>query len=760
MLYNADKPLTLAEIQADPAIALQLVNLAKRRYWVSADAVRPWHEKWVRFYKIYRSIVDAVDDADEANYMISYAFGIVEDLVSKIAEPILQLKPPCRVAAKMVGHEQQADNFSSIASNYFQSSRYQLEKTEGIREMIITGNSWEMDGWAADYANGRMWAKVPSVTVVDKIKSILTGKIFNTPTAAPYNETREIPYQIPLKCGYFTRFPWAFDVYPEPGVRNVRDMHWLLEQERSVAVEDLSRRTFMDPQTMQRVGLFDFTQLLKDIGAHEPGSIRPIPIDMKHDYGKEAQDAMAGMETERSQWSQLDMDRVSLLWVWEPNRMYAIANGQYIVAYRENIFQVPRIPYRLNVYTPQKEFLFGLGALEPVESQLYELADIHKLSMRNWVRIINRMVAYNEDAIPYIDDFKPRAGGKVRVRVGLGGNIASEIMPIEQPDVTQSMLAMESNTKGLMERVISLADYSPGVDGTKQTHKTLGGLMEISKNLAQRTTTVRRMLLSNYQDQMWFMEKLYSQFMLDKTPFTVYGPDGSTRLSQFDLWDIHTNGTGFDFIIEYDPSFGDDALLRNQMMVLLDTGLKYENARMMMQRKDLPQIDLGDIMRRMFKAFGWSDTSNILKMASGELDPQAEFNMMLSGQPVAPQAGEDLIKHLIEHSIQKQSPKLKQGIADGSVDPKVMAMLQAHIQATELLIMQVMKNPDAIAQQHVMQAIAASSGMPQGGQLPGQAGGNPQLSAGSLNGSATGMGLTVPNSRTPTPRDSGMTERV
>lgn len=756
MLYNPDKPLTLQQIQADPILHDQLVGLAKKRYMASAEYVKPWHERWVRFYKLYRAIADAVDDNDEVNFMISYAYGIVEDLVSKISEPIMQMKPPCRVAAKQDGQQQQAENFAAICASYFATSRWQLEFTESTREQVIIGNSWENDCWAAEYSKGKIWAKVKGETMIDQIKGF-AGKMLNMPTKTSFQQTTEVDHNYAEKVGYHTRFPNAFDIFPEPGIKNVRDMHWLIEQERSVAIADLLKKTYEDPKTRQRMSVFNFDALLKAKGPHEPGAIQPIPMDAKSDFGKEARDAQLGQDSEDAQQSHADMDQVFLIWVWEPNRMFAVANGTHVVAYRENVFHVPRIPYRLKVYTKQKEFLYGTGAIEPIESQLYELTDIHKLSMRNWVRLINRMVAYDDEAVPYPDDFKPRAGGRIRVRPGPGGSVAGSIHTVDYPDVTQSMLAQESNTKGGIERVIAVADYSPGVEGTKQTHKTLGGLMEISKNVAQRTTTIRRMILAGFQEQQWFMEKLYSQFLMEKQPFTIYGPDGSTRLSQFDLWDIHTGGTGFDFIIEYDPSFGDDALLRNQMMVLLDAGIKYENARVQLGDGKLAKCALDEIMRRLLKGFGWLDTSKILSHPDGVVDPMAEFQIMMDGQPVAPNPKEDLVKHLIEHYVQKNSPQFRKGVADGSIDPRMMQLLDAHIMATELLIDQALKNPEALAQAKIVETIKMTAGR---NPLPGAAGGNPEFSQGNLrNGAAAGVPvMNGPN--TPTPRGVGMTEAI
>lgn len=759
MIYDPNRPLTLAQVIADRNIHDSLAKLGQQRFTLSAEYVKPWHEKWVRYYKIYRSIVDAVDDPDEPNFGVSYAYGIIEDLVSTISEPILQMRPPCRVAPKKIGHEQAADNFSAICTSYFHTSRYQLEFTESIRELCIIGNSWEFDTWASDYAPGRKWSKVMQETFIDKVKG-LGGKMFglSKPESVPFEATAEVEYDVPVRVGYQTEFPSAFDVFPEPGVKNVRDMHWLLRQERSVAIADLQKRKYKDPKTGQMVPLFDFSIMLKEKGDHEPGAIQPILMEGKADYGQMAKDAMAGEATDKAD-TMNDMDRVSITWVWEQNRLFALANGIYVVAYRENVFQVPRIPARLKGYTPQKESLFAIGAIEPVENQLYELQDIHKLSMRNWVRIINKMVAYRENSVPFKDDFKPRAGGKVRVRTELNESIADVMMPIDMPDVTTSMLNQESNTKGLIERTIQVADYSPGTDGTKQTHKTLGGLMEISRNVAKRTTTVRRMVLAGFQDQMWFMEKLYSQFQMEKQPFTTYGPDGSTRLAQFDLWDFHTDGLGFNFIIEYDPSFGDDAIARNQNLVLLDSTIKYENARVQLGDPKMPKANMAEVMRRVYKSFGISDTSGMLKDPDGILDPMTEFNLMMEGQPVAPNPKENLIEHLIEHIIQANSPKMQSALADGTMNPKAAALLQAHIEGTMFMIGQIMRNPQAAAQAKVAEAVMTAS-MGQRRPMPGAPGGNPEFAQGSIVGTGAAAGIDTKQPVPVTKKNSGQPERI
>lgn len=700
--------LTLEQVMQDNNKQTELLQLGLRRWQASSRYVQPWFEKFVRYFKMYRSIVDEVDDTDEPNTALSYAYGIVEDLVSKISEPILQMRPPCRVEPKRAKHALAAEKFAAVCSTYFHGSRYQLEFTESIREMVICGNAWEADGWSNVYEKGQRWEKVQKTKPMEGIKGFL-GKILPIKAEVPYEAIEEKDYEYPVRVGYNTRFPWIFDVFPEPGVKNVRDMHWLIEQEREVALDDLKKAMRTDPNTGALTPLFDLTMLEANESKTSAGFIQPSQPLTDSDYGAEALMALSGQDDYTSQNNQPDMSKVHLLWVWERDRVFVIANQKYVIGYQERFFHVPRIPYRLKVYTPGKEFLFGMGALEPVESELHQLSDIHELAMRNWIRIVNQMVAYDEDMVQHKDDWKPRAGGKIRVKTSAGRSVRDAFAAVNQQDVTGTMLGQESNIKGLIERGLSLADFSPGVEGTKPTHKTLGGLMEISRKIAQRTTTIRRMVLSNFQDQMWFMQKLYTQFQFDKAPFTVYGADGSTSLAEFDMWDIDTGGEDFNFIIEYDPSFGDDALMRNQMMALLDTSITFMKARQAFGGKEMEEVDLAEIMRRIFRAFGWSDTSGILRKPSETRSPEDELQMMLKGQPVAPQPGENMGEHLIDHYIQKNSAALKKGIETGKIDPKVMVLIDAHIEATIHSMMMTAQNGEELARGK-MAAMEASSG--------------------------------------------------
>jgi len=697
----------------------ELIELGLKRYSRSKRYFRPWHKRWVRYYKIWRALLDAVDeiqDADEPNSFIPYVFGMLEDIVSRVTEPLFRLTPPCKPKPKRNKHIRAAENFDTIARQFFSGSRYQIEYIGSTKEETITGNAWEKDVWAQEYEKGKRWQRVQKQSVLGTIQT-LAGKVI--PSAAPVTSVgfEEVEAEYPSKVGYTTEFPSVFYTHPEPRVKNVRDLHWIVEEEPSVAIEDLEKRFELDPETGEKRPMYDLTEVMKDAQAkatNEPqrARIQPIaPADTGDDFGRVALEVVSGDIEDQGQVAiEDDMDRLHILHVWEKNRVWTIANGKYLLRVKDFPFHVPRLPFRLRVYTIDPQFLYGMGAVEPIEDMQYELNDIHNLSMANWIRIINKMLAVQADKLVSVDDLEPRAGGRIRFKGNT--NVHQAIAAIDHADVSPSMLTMESNSKGIMERALSIADLAPGVQGTKQTHDTATGLIEIQRNVAVRMSTIRRVHMANFQDQMWMMEKMFSQFQFQPVPFRQYGHDGQTVMVELSNSDIDTQGDGFDFVFDHDPSFGDDQVQRRQFMAFLELAYKYEEWRRNAGDPSDEKVNVPEIMRKLSLSFGWSETSQIMKPANLTMDPGREFEIMVGGGKAEVRSGEDLIGHLIQHLIQRQSPVFTQGLQTGKIPPEVADVLDEHIQETMNTIQEVLQDPQAVAQARIQDTLA--TGRPSG----------------------------------------------
>ncbi len=668
-------------ILADPAKHGELITLAGQRRQASQEFYQPRLDAFIRFYKIYSALKDASDDDDESNTGPSYAFGIIEDATAALSESMLNSKIPTPARPRHIQDEEKAEKFNAMVGTYFASGQYQSDYPQSVRERMICGPSWEFDGWACQYRSGKRWQKQKQIT----------------PEGNEVELTVEAPIEEPIKVGYYTRFPSVFLMRPQPRVDSVEAMKWLIEIEERRALEDLREQQFVDPKTQQKMPFFR----LEKIDEEKKGGkiIRPAQLDQKgNDYMAQLREIQDGIGQRDENVDQGSIDELTLEWIWEPDRVFVIANGLWVVAYIENLLHRPGIPYRIKNCTPQKHSLYGKGMIEPVEFLLYELDDIHVLSMRQWMRAIHKMIAYNPEAVPYAaNDFKRRADGKIRVTPPLGGSVGSQIQVIPTENVGREMLQAESNDKGLIERALGMPDFSQGVEGTKQDHDTLGGLQEIKQQAAKRVASIRRQELAGYQKQMWRMEGMFGQFLLVKTPFYYHGVDGSTAMLELDLWDIDTQGRGFDFPIIYDPAFGDDALMRNQKMVLQDTAFKY-NDHVMTHfppgTKPLAQVDV--IFADLCKAFGYMDTANILKKPDGTMTPEEKLQAMLRGDPVQISPNEDLVACYAYLVAQMSNPKLAVASQTGQAPPDILLRIQAHVKMLQGAIGQALRDPSVI----------------------------------------------------------------
>lgn len=708
-----------ATIPKDPAKRKELVDLAKKRYQLSKDFFSPKHEIWVRCYKIYRALADAVDDPDEENMFIPYAFGMIEDILARLTEPLLQ-KLPIKPQARSIRFATAARNFYALVKTYLSTSRYQLEFTNSNRQKVITGNRWEKDEWASEYAEGLEWKNTTVTEMVQTIGRVL-GKIIPMKVQVTYKKLVEVSKLYAKSVGYRVRFPSVFLIWPEPGYTRVDDMHWLVEEEESVALDDLRAQVYIGADKVKH-NVYDLSEIDNDYKKHEPGSITPEFSD-KSTYHTDISDVLGSRNIQSTSKNSAqgrdvsDMDKVHLLHVHEPGRRFTIANGKYLVLYVDKPFHRPRIPFRLDVYTPDPENLFGIGAIEPTEDLFLELNDIHRLSMRSWVRMINGIVAYHNGAVPFPDDWKGKAGGRIRIDPGVSPNVHNAIASIQQNDPTGSMLTHESNTKGLLERIISIADMSPGVEGTKQYHETLGGLFEIQNQLAKRFAVMRRAQLACYIDQFQTIYDFCMQFMFDAQPAKMVDTDGKTLYPKFSRDDIWTAGEGFDFLIEEDPSFGDNAVQRNQLMVLLEIAMKYETFRMNSKDTEMLKMRISDIMKRVVEAFGWTFNAELLGHPDSIMTPESELQMILNGQEVHPNPKENLLGHIVDHMVQMNSPKIQQGAAAGQITPEMLARLKMHIDETGTMAQAVMENPQGAAQARVQEVMRSQAmvGGPEGG---------------------------------------------
>jgi hypothetical protein len=678
--------------ELSPEARRKLVEKQNRRLQSSSKYYDGYFAKWKTFYKLYHSLKDDAGDSEEPNILVPMAYGIVEDAVSRLVVPFLQ-KLPINVRAKVAKYATNAEKYYNACKEYFGGYEYRLDRIASEREYVITGCAWEIYGWCNEWLKGKEWKEQEVEEEIEYPVSIMGKIVQKVKALVGINKTLEVEKEYPERIGFQTRFPSIFAMFPEPGVKKFARMSWVIEAEGTVSIADLEKEIYVDPETREKKPLYDLTELLASVDGKKDKIHPEVPAGAIP--GEDISAIISGRDAATEGNS--DEPSVFITRVYQKdNTILTIANGKFLIHAIADVYHYPVMPLQLRVYTQDKENLFGTGIIEPILELLFEVNDIHNMSFQNWIRSINKMVVYDESVIKYPNDFTPRAGGKIRANLLAGGNVNHAFGVVDQPDVSASMINMESQVMGKIEKTISISDLTPGAMGTKAYHKTYGGLMEIQSSFARRFSIMAMTELAYLTRQMEIMYWMFQQFMFNDMPVGVM-KEGVFRAETYRREDFSSGGQGFMYVQSNDPSFGDSAVQRNQLMVLMDQALKYEQFRLTAKDPSMMRAAVDKIFKLSLESFGVQDTNAILALPDGVLTPEQEFDMLLQGMPVQVNPRENFMQHIIKHVQQRNEPDMIAGIASGAVAPELMAALDNHINETMQMVQLFMDNIDQVA---------------------------------------------------------------
>ena len=690
----------LEKYKDDDTKKFEVLNDIKLKYQTSKRFYQDKRSTWEQYYKIYHKIRDDKDNTDEVDIKLSHPYSLVESLVSRIAQPALG-KLTIQVNPKQNDHFQQAENFYNICRSFFTSAEYRVDFVNSVRERVICGSSWEFDEWANDYQDGTKWAASLSAQIVD-MNIPVVSKAVSIARPIFFKDQKEVPNKFPINVGYKTIFPSIFSVYPQPNILKVKDLRWIIREVESIAVEDLAKAQYKDEKgELQPV--YDLTALQEQI---DRGTyIRPQntePMDYQ------------GFRQEYEQMSQQKGDEIAdktncvYLQIFTNEReRIVVANGTWVIQHVKDLYHKPGLKCRIRVYTQNPHSIYGTGAIEPVQEELQMMDDFYNLGMQNQVRIVNRMIMYDEGAFQYPDDWLPRAGGRIRAKEGT--NLVAAVMPVQQADTVPTIINVLGELKGIIESATSVSDFIPASMGSTPTHKTYGGLMEMQSSYAKRFSIIMLLEQCATMQQMEEMYWLFEQFMFDELKFNNYATGNKSAVS-YKREDIDTGGEGFLFSASDDPAFGDTQIQRNQLLLLLTTSLNYVKVRASLNKTSWRDCQCDEIMEKVFEAFGKDDASKWLKADDGSVDPDKEYALMLQGVPVQVHPKENLTWHLIKHFMQKAKLESSQM----NMPPQVISLLTNHISDTLANIQAVTTQPEQFAQQFAQDEGMAKLGRPMG----------------------------------------------
>lgn len=709
------------DIPSDPNVYKKMIQKVQLRMLRSSMWSDNQRQTWVRMYKIYRRIQDGQASGDEYSIFLGYAFAIVEQINSKVTEPMLNMGIPFAVFPTHQGDAPKADNFAQVCRDFYAKPNVQDQLRKSKKEMIITGNRWEVDEWLHVEVPGKGWGKIPrKVSVIHKRPD---GTPFESSTVEMVDG--EVPRKVVKHYGFNTRYTSVFNMFPEPDRPTIdtgqrTDMSYCGEDMGELALEAMAREVYVDPIDKMTKPLFDFSRLIHDAGKAaqtryerilegRPASedkmgpvITPVhDWSFNSDWGQQDKDTVYPTEGQVDRSSSEDRDKIWVVRQYEAGEILTIAQGKYIIHRKRDPWHVPGLHMRIENYTTDPEFIYGVGAIEPIEDELYELNDIHSLSMDNFFRLVHRMIAVKDAHVISYDDFKRRAGGIIRISED-APSAAGAIVPLPGNNVQSEMIAAESNNRGIIEFESSNLDGSPGVRGTKQDHKTKGGLEQVVINTQTRFITMQASALSNEAKRGLSMQELFNQFAFEKMDYRLLNEDGSTAYAQFNKEDVYTEGRPFLFQIEIDPTWGNTQQQRQDAQDLFELGIKYEELRKTMNDPTMKKVVLSELFEDLLRKHGRRDLSGIFVKADGEVSPEQELQTLMQGGTV--ECKGDLQHHMTTHLLQAQSLNLKKAIKAGKADPQTVTNLMRLIAQDKAQLVAFLNNPQAAAAERLQKA--------------------------------------------------------
>lgn len=722
-----------SEIPTDDRQYKKLVDKISLRYLRSVQDCTEDFEKYRRMERWWGQKREDAVEGDEYAIMLGYAFSIVERMHAKITEPLFQMGLPCDTYARRFGDQGKAQNLQHIQKNFYAGPNFQESLSKSKKSMCVVGHRWEFDGWLHVVRNGKRWGQVEQVIEVPiKRRPDGTPDMSGPMARSVVMVPAEVPIKRPVHYGFNTECPRWDEVYPEPGRTTIdtgqkTDMSWIIRDLGYLAIEDLAKEVRYDVNSKSDVPLYDFGRLLHDAGtaaekryakimdgqsgaADNFGSII-IPI-----RAWDNQSGRSGWSNRTEQNGSEDRDKVWVAQHREMGEILTIAQGKYIIHRMVDPWHVPGLKARIENYTTDAAGrLRGKGAIEPIEGELAEFEDMHNLSMQNIFRIVNRMTYVNTEAIVNEDDFDSRAGGLVRIK-GDVADVRAAVVEANQSSPINEMLAVESSLKGLIEFVSMEIDGSPGVQGTKQNHKTKGGMDLIYTALAPSYARFQRQARINETRRCANMADILAQFHFNKMPFRLVKPDGSTAFAEFSKEDIDTEGRGFDFGYSVDPMWGNPQQKLSLKSVIYQSAIEYMSLPKNIRGLNSKDVNISDLFDDMLQESGYTDTSKLFTIPDGSKSPEEELEILAQGGTLDGCKG-DLIHHIQTHFLQIASPGLKAMIEDEKADKDTARKLQLLIEQAMAKMVTFMRDPQGSSMERLNNiggAMPPPPGMPQG----------------------------------------------
>lgn len=469
----------------------KIVEKWKKRFKQAEDFKKPYQDKWLRMWYLYRAYRDKKNYAYGTNLMPPTGFEIVETVKPRLTSAKINIRILPRFKKDV--NSPSLENWDDKIKYDLEEANFEEKKSDFITSGLIFG---------------------------DGVVSLSWGKKKNE---------RE---------GIKINFEDLWLLYPDPEMTNPQEDGGYMIQLSYKKKKQLAKEDEQRGESKLYEGLDEVED--KEISddprkeRNEVNTKKMSQIDTGKDSGEFAEDKMKG-ESKVELWQ---------IWDYDEDMLITIANQEKLIRYEEN-------PYK-NINSGRLFFIFSdhqvlwelwsVGHLEPVETTIHEIADSRNQAMDD--------ITYNLDPIR-----KKRKGARIKdesIKVKPGAiweleNVDDVI--VERPaEISRQWIEKDTLLKREIQTSLAISEYAMGLPKSGQEPKSKVELLLMQTNIRFSILVSQMSLMLT--DIVNVIIQMNREFLEEEEEMRLFGEDGEPTFKNFSLGDKEVN---VDAIVDIEP---------------------------------------------------------------------------------------------------------------------------------------------------------------------------------------------------------------
>lgn len=446
------------------------VQLVLQRY-LAADAFQtPYRERWLRYYRLYRSFRDERFTITKNNNFVPKAFSLIETVHPRLTSAVLDQRPFVVAYPRNAEDIESAKMITDLEDYQFHHCQAEKKISNWIKECLLYGNS------------------------VIKV-------FYNNQADLTKNASENKPGTVMLSDAFRNNGPDIanvdlWDFFVDPGSSDIDSARWCIHKilkDREAVIREGEQFGYQNLDKLEHG-----TQTEKD-------SIKTVRTE-------------AIGVSEPSSFQDKNTSKVEILDYWENDRHIVVANRSVLLLDSNNPYEHKRKPFLVIKDQEVPHEFFAIGEIESIESLHNKLLDYRNMLEDNADQLIHKMWKAQRGANINPDQLVSRAGGIVWT------DDMDAIAPLVNQDIMPSTYNMISLIKSEIDEASGVLDVVKGTDTSSRTATATLALQQAAGNrFSQKVRNIKIMGIKPLAEMFW---QLDVQYMPESLTVRILGPKG------------------------------------------------------------------------------------------------------------------------------------------------------------------------------------------------------------------------------------------